>query len=104
MHQTRANVVLAYVRDDLMLQGVLFDSGGTLIGPVGGRWNPRLDFEEVVLRYASDFAVSAFTKAFAVGDGLLASGEVIPNSDDYHRALLAELGVDATESLLADLG
>ena len=30
-----------------MIQGILFDSGGVLIRPVGGRWNPRYDFEEI---------------------------------------------------------
>jgi hypothetical protein len=31
------------------IRGVLFDAGGVLIGPVGGRWNPRYDFEDIVL-------------------------------------------------------
>ena len=26
-------------------RGLLLDAGGVLYGPVGGRWNPRLDFE-----------------------------------------------------------
>jgi putative hydrolase of the HAD superfamily len=35
--------------DARRLQGVLFDSGDVLIRPIGGRWNPRYDFEGIVL-------------------------------------------------------
>jgi putative hydrolase of the HAD superfamily len=42
------------------VRGVLFDSGDTLIRPVGGRWNPRLDFEEIVLRHLPGLAVESF--------------------------------------------
>ena len=34
--------------DKVGFRGVLFDSGDTLTRPVGGRWNPRFDFEEIV--------------------------------------------------------
>jgi hypothetical protein len=27
------------------VRGLLLDAGGVLIGPVGGRWSPRFDFE-----------------------------------------------------------
>ena len=43
-------------------RGVLFDSGDTLIHPIGGRWNPRFDFEEIVLRHLPKLAVDAFSK------------------------------------------
>lgn len=86
-----------------MLHGVLFDSGGTLIGPVGGRWNPRLDFEEVLLRHVPDAAVSRFEAAFAVGEEALVAGVVTPNRDDYHRVILAELRIEPSDQLLADL-
>src|ERR1041385_7244658 len=33
------------------VRGLLLDAGGVLYGPVGGRWNPRLDFESVVARF-----------------------------------------------------
>jgi len=32
-------------------QAVLFDSGGVLMRPSGGRWNPRTDFEAIVLAH-----------------------------------------------------
>jgi len=34
----------------LSVDAVLFDSGGVLIGRIGGRWNPRRAFEEVLRR------------------------------------------------------
>ncbi|MEU7555958.1 HAD-IA family hydrolase [Streptomyces sp. NPDC044571] len=54
-------------------QAVLFDSGGVLMRPIGARWNPR------------------------------ASLSSTPDSDDYHRVLLRNLGTEPTPQLLADL-
>ncbi len=33
-------------------KAVLSNSGGILIRPIGGRWNPRFDFEPTLLRVA----------------------------------------------------
>jgi putative hydrolase of the HAD superfamily len=75
------------------LHGVLFDSGDTLIRPVGGRWNPRFDFEEVVLRHLPGLAVDAFTSAFAAGQKVLDAGQATPSRAEYHLAILHALGV-----------
>ncbi|HZF37728.1 MAG TPA: HAD hydrolase-like protein [Blastocatellia bacterium] len=40
----------------MSVRGILFDAGDTLYGPIGGRWNPRFDFEEVLLRYHPEVA------------------------------------------------
>ena len=48
-----------------MIRGLLLDSGDALIGPRGGRWNPRFDFEEVVSRH-HDVAVSELAGAVDV--------------------------------------
>ena len=37
-----------------MIKGALFDSGDTLTRPIGGRWNPRFDFEEVLARHCPE--------------------------------------------------
>jgi putative hydrolase of the HAD superfamily len=73
--------------------GVLFDSGDTLIRPVGGRWNPRFDFEEVVLRHLPELGVDAFPSAFAVGQKVLDAGPATPSRAEYHLAILRALGV-----------
>jgi putative hydrolase of the HAD superfamily len=52
---------------------VLFDSGGVLIGPVGGRWNPRFDFEEIVRRAAPGLTGEELTRAAMAGDEFLAT-------------------------------
>jgi HAD superfamily hydrolase (TIGR01509 family) len=85
------------------IEAVLWDSGDTLVGPVGGRWNPRLDFEEVLLRHAPDAPAHLFPEAFAAGDAALHAAAATLARDDYHRAILAELGVAATTQLLTDL-
>jgi putative hydrolase of the HAD superfamily len=75
------------------LRGVLFDSGDTLIRPVGGRWNPRFDFEEVVLRHLPKLGRDAFTSAFAAGQKVLDAGPATPSRAAYHLAILHALGV-----------
>jgi FMN phosphatase YigB (HAD superfamily) len=91
--------------------GVLFDSGDTLVRPVGGRWNPRFDFEDVVRRHVPrradlpDGPGGAWEPAFAAGERFLATARTTPPRDDYHRVVLAALGVaDPSAELLAELG
>jgi putative hydrolase of the HAD superfamily len=74
-------------------RGVLFDSGDTLIRPVGGRWNPRFDFEELVLRHLPELAVDSFPQALAAGQQVLDAGPSTPSLAEYHRAILHALGV-----------
>lgn len=86
------------------LRAVLFDSGGVLIRPVGGRWNPRVDFEETVLSHHPAITSEQFAAAIAVGDRFFAASSSTPDYDDYHRVMLRHLGLDPTPRLLADLG
>jgi FMN phosphatase YigB (HAD superfamily) len=86
------------------IEGVLLDSGGTLVRPIGGRWNPRFDFEEVLARHAPSADPARFAEAFAAGDRFLANAvNTTAPRDDYHRAILAELGVEPTDALLSEL-
>jgi putative hydrolase of the HAD superfamily len=83
-------------------RGVLFDSGDTLIRPVGGRWNPRFDFEEIVLRHLPDLATDVFPQAFAAGQKVLDAGPTTPSRTEYHRAILHDLGVRRPASSLLE--
>ncbi len=87
----------------LSVDAVLFDSGGVLIGPVGGRWNPRFDFEEIVARRAPDVRSERLAIAIATGDRFLAAARGTPSRDAYHRVMLDVLGVDSSPELLAEL-
>ncbi|GAA2787979.1 HAD family hydrolase [Kitasatospora aburaviensis] len=82
---------------------VLLDSGGVLIRPIGGRWNPRADFEQTVLTRRPDITPGRFAAAIATGDRFLDSTPTTPDPDDYHRVLLHALGVEPDPHLLADL-
>jgi putative hydrolase of the HAD superfamily len=73
--------------------GVLFDAGDTLIRPVGGRWNPRYDFERVVLAHHPELAPEAFPAAFAAGQRVLDASRGTADRTAYHLAILRELGV-----------
>jgi putative hydrolase of the HAD superfamily len=88
------------VAGDRRLRGVLFDSGDVLIGPVGGRWNPRYDFEDIVLAHHPETRVELFPEAFAAGQRVLDAGPTTANRTHYHRAMLAVLGVEAPAAAL----
>jgi putative hydrolase of the HAD superfamily len=85
------------------IRGVLLDSGGVLIRPIGGRWNPRRDFEPTVLDLAPHLTDADFARAIDAGERFFAMAPADASRDDYHRALLEELGVPPTASLLARL-
>ncbi|MGW6145045.1 HAD family hydrolase [Streptomyces sp. NPDC055144] len=85
------------------LRAVLFDSGGVLMQPIGGRWNPRADFEQTVLSHAPSITPDQFTAAIVTGDQFFAVSSSTPDYDDYHRVMLRDLGVEPTSQLLADL-
>ncbi|MCX5441415.1 HAD family hydrolase [Streptomyces sp. NBC_00063] len=85
------------------VQAVLFDSGGVLMRPIGGRWNPRADFEETVLAHDPSIRPDRFAAAIAAGDQFFATLSSTPDYDDYHRVVLRSLGVEPTPQLLADL-
>lgn len=85
------------------LRAVLFDSGGVLIRPIGGRWNPRADFEETVLTYDPTVTPERFAGAIAAGEDFFAASESTPDYQDYHRVLLRHLGLEPSPGLLADL-
>ena len=86
----------------LSIRGVLFDTGDTLTRPIGGRWNPRFDFEEVLLRHVPDAPADRFAEAFAAGQRFLEESRTTPPRDDYHRAILAELGMENIPRVLLD--
>ena len=84
------------------MRGVLFDTGDTLTRPVGGRWNPRFDFEEVLLRHVPDAPSHRFAEAFAAGERFLDQSRTTPPRDDYHRVILAQLGIESVPRALLD--
>ena len=88
----------------MSVRGILFDAGDTLYGPIGGRWNPRFDFEEVLLHYHPEVPVDRFAEAIAAGKRFMDTSPSTPPRDDYHRVILSELGIrDPSGDLLADL-
>jgi HAD superfamily hydrolase (TIGR01509 family) len=90
------------------IRGVLLDAGGVLYRPIGGRWNPRFDFERVVAevhpRFDPALDPARFAAAVAAGNQFLHASTTTPPRDDYHRVVLAALGIDEPSgSLLAKL-
>jgi HAD superfamily hydrolase (TIGR01509 family) len=85
-----------------MVRGLLLDAGGVLIGPVGGRWNPRYDFEQVLARHVPGIPDAALPAAFAAGQEVLDSAAGTARRADYHRAILRVLGIAEPPPALLD--
>src|SRR4029453_12259383 len=86
------------------IRGVMFDAGGVLTRPIGGRWNPRYDFESIVVRNHPQVKRELFTEAIEAGQRFLAASPVTANRADHHRTLLRVLGIDRpSEQLLHQL-
>jgi HAD superfamily hydrolase (TIGR01509 family) len=72
----------------------MFDAGGVLTRPIGGRWNPRYDFESIVVSHHPQVREDLFPQAIEAGQHFLNAGTVTANRTDYHRTMLATLGVE----------
>ncbi len=88
-----------------MVRGVLMDVGDTLTTPIGGRWNPRVDFEDTLADFGASYDAALLQPAMAAGDQYLnqMAAQGGGDRDDYHRAVLEVLNVTATPELLAAL-
>ncbi|GAB3833910.1 HAD family hydrolase [Dactylosporangium cerinum] len=75
------------------IRGVLFDAGGVLTQPIGGRWNPRFDFEGIVSSHHPDVDVDLFPAAIAAGQRFLDASLITANRTAYHREMLAMLDI-----------
>jgi HAD superfamily hydrolase (TIGR01509 family) len=90
----------APVKGGRRIHGVLFDAGGVLIRPIGGRWNPRYDFEDIVVAHHPEIRAELFPEAFAAGQRVLDAGTTTANRADYHRAMLRVLGIEQPSAAL----
>lgn len=89
---------------DHHVRGVLFDAGGVLTRPIGGRWNPRYDFESIVTTHHPDVREDLFAGAIDAGQRFLDASPNTANRTAYHRAMLTVLGVpDPSPELLWQL-
>lgn len=88
----------------MAVKGVLLDSGGVLMRPKGGRWNPRSDFEENLAEHHPDLDPAAVAAAIAVGDEWLAAmSSAEAPYEDYYRQILGALAIEPTDPLLSSL-
>jgi putative hydrolase of the HAD superfamily len=86
------------------IRGLLLDSGGVLVRPRRGRWNPRFDFEEVLRCHVPEASLNLLEAAIDAGERYLGSPENSGNRRDYHRVVLSQLGIaDPSPELLLDL-
>jgi putative hydrolase of the HAD superfamily len=83
-----------------VIAGVLFDSGGVLIRPIGGRWNPRYDFEGIVTDHHPTVRAELFPVAIGAGQRFLDASSTTADRTDYHRVMLAVLGIDRPSPVL----
>lgn len=82
----------------------MFDAGGVLTRPIGGRWNPRYDFESIVTTHHPGVRGELFAAAIDAGQRFLDASPNTANRTAYHRVMLTVLGVpDPSPTLLHQL-
>jgi putative hydrolase of the HAD superfamily len=86
-----------------MIEGVLFDSGGVLMRPRGGRWWPIYGFEQAVLTHAPQASFAALDTALL--PALAYMDQAHPNEDwrEFYRIVVRGIGVEPTAALLDDI-
>lgn len=82
---------------------VLFDSGGVLMQPIGGRWNPRADFEDLLIAAVPGLDGDDVAAAITVGDAFMQDAATTVAYEDYYRVILRALQVEPTDDLVAHL-
>jgi len=85
---------LPSVMDGDRIRGVMFDAGGVLTRPIGGRWNPRYDFESIVVNHHPQVTKDLFPEAIEAGQRFLDAATATADRTDYHRTMLTVLGID----------
>jgi putative hydrolase of the HAD superfamily len=86
-----------------MIEGLLFDSGGVLIGPRGGRWWPIYGFEQAVLAHHPPASFDALDTALIPAMAYM--HKTHPNEDwrEFYRIVVEGIGVVPTRALLDDI-
>ncbi|MGD9890022.1 MAG: HAD family hydrolase [Dehalococcoidia bacterium] len=93
-----------------MATGVILDSGGVMIRPVGGDWFPTMSLEEVLTERGVAWDRDRRDSAVAAGSAYLDSVHHLPLRDEveervvmarYHEAILAGVGVERDGAALA---
>jgi putative hydrolase of the HAD superfamily len=83
--------------------GVILDSGGVMIRPVGGQWFPTASLEQVLAERGVDWSRDRLADAVAAGAAYLDGVHHRPLRDEdderpvmvrYHEVVLAGVGVD----------
>ena len=90
------------------VRGILFDSGDTLVRPLGGAWFPGHLFRDILEQHGSaSLSWERLETALAAGFRHLEEHHVVTTIDeerqqfiDYYRLVLAELGLDAPPGAL----
>jgi putative hydrolase of the HAD superfamily len=90
--------------------GVILDSGGVLVRPVGGEWFPTLSLEQVLAERGLVWDRDKLAGAVAAGYAYLDSVHHLPLRDEaeervvmvrYHAIILAGIGVAQDDAALA---
>jgi len=94
-----------------LVQGIIFDSGDTLIRPLGGAWLPGNRFEEIVREEMPDLDLGRLEGALTVGDARLSALHNCPclsleaereQFSEYYRLVLGTLGLKCFPGAVID--
>ena len=95
------------------IQGILFDSGDTLVFPKSGSWWPGPEFESILLQHGIDAAnFESETMRLALDEGytFLDANHLVANLEEekeqfrsYYRIICNKLGINEDDELIEDL-
>ncbi len=94
------------------IQGILFDSGDTLVFPKFGSWWPGPKFEPILQRYGINIHFNLDIMRLALEEGLayLDTNHLVANLKEekdkfrtYYRIVCSDLGINADDRLIDDL-
>lgn len=92
------------------IRGVILDSGGVLIRPIGGEWFPTMSLEQVVAEHGIAWQRDRLAAALAAGNAYLDAVHHVPLRDEvaeravmvrYQEVILEGIGVTRHRTALA---
>ncbi len=103
-----------FIKDRRMnIQGILFDSGDTLVYPKSGSWWPGPEFELILLRHGIEsvhFKPDIMSLALKEGLTYLDTNHLVINLNEeidqfktFYRIICHKLGIDEDDRLIDDL-
>jgi putative hydrolase of the HAD superfamily len=86
-----------------VIEGVLLDSGGVLMGPRGGRWWPIYGFERIVRAHCPTASFASLESALVPAMAYMARTHPHEDWREFNRFVVEGIGVEPTDAMLDEI-